>query len=151
VLVALASFAIVGLLAFVVITGFLRMQNGAFAGLAGLENYQVLLTDPAFRSALANTGAVASISLLVGFFFALPIAWLSERSDIPGRSLIWTGMLVSTLLPGFVVAMGWICLAHPRIGFLNVAVMQAFGLTNPPFPITTVSGIGFVQGIALAP
>jgi iron(III) transport system permease protein len=150
-IVALASVAIVGLLLFVAVTGFLRMQNGDFAGIAGLSNYQSLLGDPAFRSALANTVIVAAISLAVGFFFALPIAWLSERSDMPGRSLIWTGMLASTLLPGFVVAMGWIFLAHPRIGLVNVTLMHALNLTEPPFAITTVPGIGLVQGIALAP
>ena len=150
-LVAFASLAIVGLLAFVALSGFLRMQNGGFAGIAGLHNYQSLLADPAFRSALVNTLNVATISLSVGFFFALPVAWLSERSDIPGRSVIWTGMLGSTLLPGFVVAMGWIFLAHPRIGLVNVTLMRAFDLTDPPFAITTVAGIGLVQGIALAP
>jgi iron(III) transport system permease protein len=150
-LVFFASLVIVGLLVFVAVTGFLRMENGDFAGIAGLRNYQALLRDPAFLSAISNTAKVATISLVVGFFFALPIAWLSERSDIPGRSLIWTGMLASTLLPGFVVAMGWIFLAHPRIGLLNVTLMGALNLTDAPFPITTVAGIGIVQGIALAP
>lgn len=150
-LVAVAGLAIVGLLLFVGVTGFLRMRDGDFVGVAGLRNYQALLGDQAFRSALANTAEVASIALAVGFFFALPIAWLSERSDMPGRAVIWTGMLGSTLLPGFVVAMGWIFLAHPRIGLVNVVLMQAFDLTDAPFPITTVAGIGIVQGIALAP
>ena len=45
--------------------------------------------------------------------------------------------------------MGWLLLAHPRIGVLNTAFMNAFHLALPPLPVNNVVGMGLVEGIAL--
>ena len=54
--------------------------------------------------------------------------------------MIWTVMLASLVLPGFLVGMGWLLLAHPRIGVLNTVLMSAFHLTLPPLPVNNVIG-----------
>ena len=40
---------------------------------------------------------------------------------------------------------------HPRIGVINIFLMQLFGLKSAPLNIATLGGIGFVQGLTLAP
>jgi iron(III) transport system permease protein len=147
--VAAASACIVGLLAFVVVLSFCRMDEGSIAGAAGWSNYGALLADPGLWRATSNTLIFAAITLAVSFAFGLPLAWLAERTNLPGRTFIWTAMLSSLVLPGFLSGMGWLFLAHPRIGLLNVALMNGLHLQSAPFPVNTIVGMGIVQGITL--
>src|SRR5437867_2966076 len=47
--------------------------------------------------------------------------------------------------------MGWVFLLHPRIGIINTFLMRLFDLKNAPLNIATLPGIGFVEGLTLAP
>jgi iron(III) transport system permease protein len=141
--------AIVALLGFVIVLSFSKIEDGMVAGFAGFGNFAALLRDPNLARMTTNTLVFAGIALTVSFLLGVPLAWLAERSDLPGRSAIWTVMLASLVLPGFLVGMGWLLLAHPRIGVLNTIAMNAFHLTFPPLPINNVVGMGLVQGLAL--
>ena len=46
--------------------------------------------------------------------------------------------------------MGWVFLLHPRIGVLNKVLVSAFGLTNSPFNIASITGMGWVEGLGLS-
>jgi iron(III) transport system permease protein len=144
-----AAAAILALLGFVIVLSFSKMQDGVIAGFAGFGNFAALLGDPNLPRMVSNTLIFAAIALVVSFLLGVPLAWLAERSDLPGRSLIWTVMLASLVLPGFLVGMGWLLLAHPRIGVLNTVLMSAFHLTLPPLPVNNVVGMGLVQGLLL--
>lgn len=146
-----ASIVVVALLGFVLWISVSRMATGTPQGFNGVANYAHLFADPVLWLAVANTVKFTALTLAVAFGFGLPLAWLVERTDLRGRSFIWTMVLASLLTPGFLLAMGWLFLAHPRIGFINSALMSAFGLEEAPLPVTNVVGMGFVQGIALAP
>ena len=116
---------IIALLAFVIVLSFSKMQDGLIAGFAGFANFTALLGDPNLPRMTTNTLIFAAIALAVSFALGVPLAWLAERSDLPGRSVIWTLMLASLILPGFLVGMGWLLMAHPRIGVLNTSLMSA--------------------------
>jgi iron(III) transport system permease protein len=148
--VILASAGIVGLLLFVVVLSFCRMDQGTIVGAAGWSNYEDLLTDPGFWRAVSNTAIFAGTTLVVSFAFGVPLAWLAERTNVPGRPLIWSAMLANLVVPGFLTAMGWLFLGHPRIGLINVLLMQLFHLTSGPLPVGNVYGMGIVQGLGLA-
>jgi iron(III) transport system permease protein len=47
--------------------------------------------------------------------------------------------------------MGWLFLMHPRIGLLNVFAIRALGFDAAPFDIASVAGMGWVQGLNVAP
>ncbi|MGZ0247413.1 MAG: ABC transporter permease, partial [Alphaproteobacteria bacterium] len=91
------------------------------------------------------------VTLVVALFFGLPTAWLAERTDLPGKSLLYTLMTIGLLMPGFAAAMGWLFLLHPRIGLINVWFIDWFGLASAPFNIASIIGMGWVQGLNLAP
>lgn len=146
-----ASFIVVALLGFVLWISVSRMTTGTPAGFAGLANYAQLFGDPVLWLALGNTLKFTGLTIVVAFGFGLPLAWLVERSDLPGRSIVWTAVLASLLTPGFLLAMGWLFLAHPRIGLINSFLMTALGLDAAPLPVTNITGMGLVQGIALTP
>ena len=55
---------------------------------------------------LKNTFLYAAGSLAVSLPLAFALAWLTERTDLPGRRLLYTLMFVPMLMPSFAVALG---------------------------------------------
>jgi iron(III) transport system permease protein len=115
------------------------------------QNFVEVFSDPRTFTVLLDTIGFSLISLVVALAFGVPAAWLAERTDFPAKTLLFTLMAVGLLIPGFAAAMGWLFLLHPRIGLINQLLMSTFGLAGPPLSINTVAGMGFVQGLNLAP
>jgi iron(III) transport system permease protein len=116
-----------------------------------IANYTGMLGDAFTWQVLADTIGFSLATLAVSFLFGLPAAWLVERTDIAGKPAIYTVMTLGLLLPGFASAMGWLFLLHPRIGLVNTWLEAQLGLGSPPFNITSIVGMGWVQGLNLAP
>jgi iron(III) transport system permease protein len=116
-----------------------------------LAHYVGVFGDDFTWKVLANTLGFALITLVVSLAFGLPAAWLSERTDLPGKPLVFTLMTIGLLMPAFATAMGWLFLLHPRIGLVNAFFKQVFDLAESPFNIATIVGMGWVQGLNLAP
>ena len=114
-------------------------------------HYAAVFTDPVAYRALMNTVTFALVTLFVAFAFGLPAAWLAERTNLPAKPLLYTLMTLGILLPGFATAMGWLFMMHPRIGLVNVFLMRVVGFEEAPFNIATIVGMGWVQGLSLAP
>ena len=116
-----------------------------------LRNYVSVTLDSRTYEVLWNTLGFAFCSLAVAFFFGIPAAWLVERTNLPGKTIVFTLMTIGLLMPGFAAAMGWLFLMHPRIGLLNTFLIGALGLAEAPFDISSILGMGWVQGLNLAP
>ena len=116
-----------------------------------LKNYAALVADPyTYRimwTTLIFSAVTIAVSVPLGFIFA----WFVERTDMPYKAVAMSVLSIGILFPTFLKAMGWVFLLHPRIGVINIFIMQLFGLTNAPLNIATVPGIGFVQGMTLTP
>ncbi len=124
---------------------------GATALTYGWRNYAEVFSDSRTVDVLWNTAGFATLSLLVALGFGLPAAWLAERTDLPGKTFLFTMMTIGMLIPGFSAAMGWLFLLHPRIGIVNTWLVGGFGLRQPPFNIASVGGMAWVQGLNMAP
>jgi len=134
------AFVILFLLALTASIGFRESAiNAAFT----VRHYEALYTDSLAYSALLNTLGFALITLAVAMFFGVPIAWLVERTDMRARSLMYSVVTLSLLVPGFFTAMGWLFLLHPRIGMVN----QLLG--GPALSILSIPGMGWVHGLNL--
>ncbi len=116
-----------------------------------LAHFREILFDGFTYRVLGNTLAFSSISLVFAMLLGLPLAWLVERTDFPGKPVIFTFMTVGLLVPGFAVALGWVFLLHPRVGIINQLLMSAFGLSEAPFNVATIAGMGVVEGLSLSP
>ena len=114
------------------------------------ENYIEVFSDRRTYTVLIDTFAFAFVALAVALGIGIPIAWIAERTDFRAKTLLFTLMAIGLLIPGFAVAMGWLFLLHPRIGLLNQLFQTVFGIPSP-FSITTILGMGWVQGLNLAP
>jgi iron(III) transport system permease protein len=146
---ALALLPVVGLLLVVFWMGF--WQNGPGEPVVyTLQHYRNILADSFTYKTLLNTLGFASTTVTVSLFFAIPIAWLVERTDLPGKGMVLAIMAVGALLPTFFTAMGWVFLLHPRIGVVNKMLMNGLGLTESPFNIASIIGMGWVEGLGLS-
>lgn len=115
------------------------------------EHYIKVFSDPFAYRVLLNTLGFSLITLVVSLSFGLPAAWLVERTNLPGKPILYTLMTLGLLLPGFATAMGWLFLLHPRIGVINAVIKNIFGLGEGPFNIASIIGMGWVEGLSLAP
>ena len=55
------------------------------------------------------------------FAIAFGLAWLTERTDLPGREIWFALILFPLLVPTPVLAIAWIFLMGPNAGWLNLA------------------------------
>ena len=146
---ALALLPVIGLLLIIFWMGF--WQNGPGEPVVyTLAHYRNIFSDSFTYKTLLNTLGFALTTVTVSLFFAVPIAWLVERTDLPGKELVLTLMAVGALLPTFFTAMGWVFLLHPRIGVVNKLLVNSLGLAHSPFNIASIVGMGWVEGLGLS-
>jgi iron(III) transport system permease protein len=146
---ATALLPVIGLLLVVFWMGFWQSGPGEPVAYT-LNHYKNILTDSFTYKTLLNTLGFATTTVAVSLFFAIPIAWLVERTDLAGKKLVFTLMAVSTLVPTFFTAMGWVFLLHPRIGVINKLLVDGLGLAEAPFNIASIIGMGWVEGLGLS-
>ena len=101
----------------------------------------------AFWTAMQLGAAVTALCLV----FAVPLAWGISRTDMPGRGLIRQAILASFVVPPYLGAVGWILLAGPNSGWLNVAVRAATGWDGALFDIYSFGGLAFVMALYTFP
>ena len=116
-----------------------------------LEHYRAMFLDGFTYRVLGNTVLFSAMTLIVSFALALPLSWLMERTDFPGKPIVFTGMTVALLIPSFAVALGWVFLMHPKIGLVNQAAVALFGLADAPFDVSNIFAMGAIEGLNLTP
>lgn len=142
---------IAGLVVTVIWMGFFEGLPGDDDRVFTLSQYREVLFDPDTYRVLWVTVQFSVVSIIVACGFGIPSAWLAERSDLPGKTFLFTFMTIGLLIPGFSVAMGWMFMLHHRIGVLNNWLMSWFGLDKGPMDIANVLGMGWVEGLNLTP
>ncbi len=107
-------------------------------------NYVQVFGDPHLQKALWNTIVLAfwvgAASLAVG----VPMAWLTGRTDLPGKRTIRALIMASFVTPPFLGAFAWVMLAGPNAGLLNKVYRGLTGSDEPLMNIFTMSGLVFV-------
>ncbi len=90
-----------------------------------------------FWNSLVFAVGTALTTLVMGAL----VAWVVERTDAPGGSLFHTLSLLSFAVPGLLMAMAWIFVFSPNIGWANALLKSAFGLTEAPVNIYSMAGM----------
>jgi iron(III) transport system permease protein len=117
----------------------------------GLGNYRKVWSDPATYAVLSNTLWFAFGSTAFGIIMAASLAWLVERTNIPGKIWIYAGVPMTLAMPGMLQSMAWVLLASPRIGFVNKGLMNVFGFSSAPLNIYSLPGMVFIEGLRIVP
>ncbi|MGE0745522.1 MAG: ABC transporter permease [Rhodospirillales bacterium] len=141
---------VLGLLAVVIWVSFLEDVSGGLGGALTLRHLGTIYTDSLVWTALVNTAGFAVVTVVTAMAFGVAAAWLVERTDLPGKRLVYLLMTIGLLIPTFFQAMGWVFFMHPRIGMFNRWMMNLFGLSEGPVNIANVFGMGWVEGLGLA-
>ena len=152
-LLSLAALPMIVIAILVAVMFWISLQKGAFgtpSAIYTLGNYRDVFTDPFVYRVAGNTLIFTVTATFFALLFGLPIAWLVERTNISGKTLIYAIMTLGLLIPGIYTAMGWTLIAHPRIGILNRWFVDLFGFESGPVNIATPIGMGFVQGLSLS-
>lgn len=113
-----------------------------------LENYRDVWTDPGTYEVFYNTLVYVGGTVLFAVSLALTLAWLVERTNVPGKIWIYAAVPLTLAMPGMLQAMAYVLLFSPRIGFINKLVAE---LGLGPFNIYSLGGMIFVEGMRLVP
>lgn len=112
------------------------------------QHYRTAYGDPATYRLIANSFLFAGGAAMLSLVFASTLAWITARTNAPGRGLFELVALVPNVLPPLLISTSWVLLLSPRIGLINV-VLARVGL--PPFNVYSMPGMIFVEGLILTP
>jgi iron(III) transport system permease protein len=110
---------------------------GAFTFDNFVEAYSSARLLPLIVNSVVYAAGTASVTFIIGGL----VAWAVERTDAPGGTLFHNLALVSFAIPGLLMAMAWIFVLSPNIGWLNAVLKSAFGLKDAPFNIYSMGGM----------
>ncbi|MGH7346522.1 MAG: ABC transporter permease, partial [Candidatus Rokuibacteriota bacterium] len=114
-------------------------------------HYRRVFADPALQKALWNTIVLAFWAGLASVAVGAPLAWLTARTDVPGRGLIRGLVMASFVTPPFLGAFAWVMLAGPNAGAVNKLWRGLTGSAEPLFNIFSMPGLVFVVTIYTFP
>lgn len=112
-----------------------------------LGNYAKAFGSTGLAVALRNSFVYAIGSSILAFILGTFLAWVTQRTDTPGRQIIFLGALIPLFFPTILMTVSWILLLSPNIGFINKLLMDLFGLDKGPLDIYGMGGMIWVGGI----
>src|SRR5215467_13663054 len=105
---------------------------------------------PGLDRALLNTLWLVFGTLPLSFIFALPLVWITARTDTPLKGIIEIAAVMPFITPPLIGAVAWALLAAPRTGLINVLAMHS-GAPAPILNIYSMPGLIFVMSLYLSP
>ncbi len=128
-----------------------RMPGEFSLATMGMQNHIKVWSDPGTVAVFTNTAIYVAGSTALGLSLAIILAWLVERTDLPGKLWIYAAVPMTLAMPGMLQSMAWVLLLSPKIGFINKTLMNAFGWETAPLNIYSLGGMIFVEGLRLVP
>lgn len=125
------------------------MSYGSFS--FSTANYENIFSQLGTARLLFNTFVYAACSVAVGVTVAGMLAWMTERTDLPGRTVIRVLMFSWMAIPPLVFGYGWILLINPGNGVINVALRGLFGTAAPTITPYSFTAMILISGLSLVP
>jgi iron(III) transport system permease protein len=116
-------------------------DTGFGPGAFSVENFIEAYSSWHILRLFWNSLVFALGTAVTTFVMGALVAWVVERTDAPGATLFHTLSLLSFAVPGLLMAMAWIFVFSPNIGWGNAVLMSAFGLGEPPVNIYSMAGM----------
>jgi iron(III) transport system permease protein len=135
----------------------LQILKGGFLDADGRFTFAYLgslLTDPLYLGGLANSFLLALTTTSIALLIALPLAFISDRFNYPGKGALASLVLVPMILPPFVGAIG-IKQILGQYGAFNSLLID-LGLRSPGWTFDWLGtnqflGIALVNAFSLYP
>jgi iron(III) transport system permease protein len=106
------------------------------------QHYVRAFGDLQLRRALWNTVVMAFWVGIVSLIIGAPLAWLTARTDLPGRRVFRALVMASFVTPPFLGAVAWVMLAGPNAGALNKLWRSLTGSETAAMNIFSMTGLG---------
>jgi iron(III) transport system permease protein len=116
-----------------------------------LDHFARAFADVQLRRALWNTVVMAFWVGVMSVAVGAPLAWLTARTDLPGRALVRALVMASFVTPPFLGAVAWVMLAGPNAGVLNKAWRALTGAEAAAVNIFSMPGLVFVVALYTFP
>ncbi len=134
-----------------VVVGSFRPEGLPLSAGWTLAHYIGIWSSAATYRLLGDTLLFAFGSTLLAIVIALALAWLIERTDVPGRGMFRVALLMPMATPPLLLAIGWVLIMSPRIGLIPTALQPWLGSFENGFNFYSLGGMIFVQGLAYVP
>jgi iron(III) transport system permease protein len=149
--------ALIALMAIIVIYPLFSLVYGTFnvtgpdraTATFSLVNASRIFADPQFYLAWKNTVLVSIAAAAIAVVFGLIAAILVVRTDLPGRGMFETMLIVPIFISPFIGAIAWSGMGAPEVGLLNRLFVQ-LGLPLE-INIYSLGGISLVLGFYMTP
>ncbi|MFF3485851.1 ABC transporter permease [Streptomyces sp. NPDC002701] len=113
------------------------------------DNFHTLLTDRGWWTAVTNSVLFAALNTAGSILVGVACALLLTRTDIPGRRVLTTFLLVPVALPGLVLIVGWAAMWTPA-GFAN-SWLEAHTFLSMPVTLYSIPGMALVAMSVASP
>jgi iron(III) transport system permease protein len=119
------------------------------SGVAGFKFEPGVLLNPQNVNVILFTFGYSIVGAFLTVGFAFAYSYFVVRTDIPGKRILGTVVVLGIAMPEFAKALGFEFLLSPRIGLINIALDHVFG--RPIFNINSFWGLIFAFGVSGAP
>ncbi len=124
------SLAMLGLLGLFLVYPVAHIFHASL-GRGGADGWSLLLADPRYVRAIANTLLLGTAVTLAALALGVPLAYLTARYDYPGKAIVALLPLVTLVTPEVIVAQTWLMMLGNN-GLLRRWLLE-FGVTLPSF------------------
>jgi len=116
-----------------------------------LAHYIHAYSDPLTYELLFNSFLFAAGSSVLATALAAALAWISIRTNAPGRKFFELTAIVPNIFPPVMLAVSWTVLLSPRTGLINRFLMQVLNLDSAPLNLYSLWGMIFVEALITTP
>src|SRR6185295_11826048 len=109
----------------------------------GLGHWREFAASSADREALTTTLFISFMSVVFSLIIGVPLAFLLERFDFPGRRILKAVATLPAALPPLVGVIAFLFL-YGESGVVTRAIQRAFGMAEAPWRLQGVGAIVFV-------
>src|SRR2546427_2073231 len=138
-------------LAFLLWQSFFTPQTAAKAAEFTLGNYTSAYGSTETLRLFWNSVQFAVGASLFAFSLGTALAWMNERTNTPFKTLFFALSIIPLIIPGILFTVAWILLGSPKIGIINLALQNWFGLETPLFNVYSLWRMIWVDGLHYSP
>jgi ABC-type spermidine/putrescine transport system permease subunit II len=105
-------------------------------------NYELFLTDPIYVGAMIRSLVVAFTSAALAMFLGVPVAFVLMRQQMPGKGIMFAGILAPMILPHIIIAIALFYL-YAQVGLVGTMIGLVLGHTviSVPFVVVTIMAV----------
>jgi len=115
-----------------------------------LANYRNVLSQPVVLEAIVNSIGVSVLTVLLCAMVGVPLAFLFERFDFPGRRIFAALAALPLVLPPLVGTVAFIFL-YGETGILAHSIQSVFRLQTPPWSLQGWTALLFFHTYTMYP